>query len=278
MVQAGQYNTLKVVKQVDFGMYLDGDGEEILLPKRFVPKGLKEGDEIEVFIYHDSENRLIATTQKPYGIVGDIVSLKAVGTTRQGAFLDWGLMKDLFMPLSQQLSRIVEGEYYTVLIYLDEQTGRVAATERINRLLSNDELTVVEREPVDLFVQRESDLGYVVIINNQHIGLLHYDDVFRELKVGERLSGFIKTIRPDNKIDVGIGEMGYKKVASIEDKILQLLRENNGYLPYHDKSDPDEIYSFFGVSKKVFKMAIGALYKQRKIDFAKSGIQLIDEA
>lgn len=278
MVQAGQYNTLRVVKQVDFGMYLDGDGEEILLPKRFVPKGLKEGDEIEVFIYHDSENRLIATTQKPYGIVGDIVSLKAVGSTRQGAFLDWGLMKDLFMPLSQQLSRIVEGQYYTVLIYLDEQTGRVAATERINRLLSNDELTVVEREPVDLFVQRESDLGYVVIINNLHIGLLHYDDVFRELKVGEQLKGFIKTIRPDNKIDVGVGEMGYAKVASIEDKILQLLRENDGYLPYHDKSDPDEIYSFFGVSKKAFKMAIGALYKQRKIDFAKSGIQLIDEA
>ncbi|PZF71217.1 CvfB family protein [Taibaiella soli] len=278
MIQAGQYSTLRVVKEVDFGMYLDGDGEEILLPKRFVPRGLKEGDEIEVFIYHDSENRLIATTQKPYGIVGDIVSLKAVGSTRQGAFLDWGLMKDLFMPLSQQLSRIVEGQYYTVLIYLDEQTGRVAATERINRLLDNEDLTVVEKEPVDLFVQRESDLGYVVIINNLHIGLLHYDDVFRELKVGEKLKGFIKTIRPDNKIDVGVGEMGYAKVATIEENILQLLRENGGYLPYHDKSDSDEIYAFFGVSKKAFKMAIGALYKQRKIDFAKSGIQLIDEA
>jgi uncharacterized protein len=277
MIKVGQYNTLKVVKKVDFGVYLDGDGEEILLPTRFVPKGLDEGDEVEVFLYHDSENRLIATTQRPKGIVGDIVSLRVVDVTRQGAFLDWGLMKDLFVPLSQQGSRMIEGQYYQVLIYIDEQTGRIAATERFQGGLDNEELTVQEKEEVDLMVQRESDLGYVVIINNKHTGLLHFSDVFRELKTGEKLKGFIKTIRPDNKIDVGIGEMGYKKVAGEEEKILQLLRENDGYLPYHDKSDPDEIYDFFGISKKTFKMATGALYKQQKIRFTQTGIQLTEE-
>lgn len=277
MINVGQYNTLKVVKTVDFGVYLDGGDEEILLPKRFVPEGLNEGDDIEVFLYHDSENRLIATTQHPKGVVGDIVSLKVVDVTRQGAFLDWGLMKDLFVPLSQQLSRMIEGQSYQVLIYLDEQTGRVAATEKFNAKVGNDELTVAEKEEVELMVQRESDLGYVVIINNKHIGLLHFSDVFRELKLGEKLKGYIKTIRPDNKIDVGIGEAGYKKVATEEDKILQLLNENNGYLPYHDKSDPNEIYDFFGISKKTFKMAIGALYKQHKIRFTQSGIQLVEE-
>lgn len=276
MIQVGQYNTLKVVKQVDFGMYLDGGNEEILLPKRFVPKDLKEGDEISVFVYHDSENRLIATTQQPKGVVGDIVLLKAVGTTRMGAFLDMGLMKDLFLPLSQQLSRIVEGQSYLVLIYIDEQTGRMAATERINKVLHNDELTVSEKEEVDLVVQRRSDLGYVVIINNKHIGLLHFSDVFRDLKIGEKLKGFIKTIRPDNKIDVGVGQMGYKKVADEEQKILDLLEAYNGYLPYHDKSDPEEIYEFFGMSKKTFKMTLGSLLKQKKIEFTQTGFKRVD--
>ncbi|XZF15549.1 CvfB family protein [Chitinophagaceae bacterium MMS25-I14] len=277
MIQVGQYNTLRVVKQVDFGMYLDGDGEEILLPKRFVPKGLKEDDEVEVFLYHDSENRLIATTQKPLGVVGDIVLLKAVSTTKQGAFLDWGLMKDIFLPLSQQLSRVYEGEYYLVLIYIDEQTGRVAATERINKVLDNEELTVSEKEEVNLTIQRRSDLGYVVIINNKHIGLLHYSDVFRDLEVGEQLKGYIKTIRPDNKIDVGAGQPGYQRIAGEEGRILELLQENDGYLPYHDKSDPEDIYHFFGMSKKAFKMAVGALYRQKKITLTQTGIKLAEE-
>jgi len=279
MVQVGNYNTLRVVKQVDFGVYLDGgEGEEILLPKRFIPEGgLEDGDEIEVFIYHDSDNRLIATTQHPKGVVGDLVSLKVVNMTRQGAFMDWGLMKDIFVPLSQQVSRMFEGQFYTVLIYLDEQTGRVAATERFNSKFDNEELTVSERDIADLLVLRESDLGYVVAINNKHEGLLHFGDIFRDLKPGDKLQGYIKTIRPDNKIDVASGVPGYQKVANEEEKILQLLKENNGYLPYHDKSDPEEIHEFFGMSKKVFKMTTGALYKQQKIKFTQTGIQLIEE-
>jgi predicted RNA-binding protein (virulence factor B family) len=279
MVQVGNYNTLKAVKQVDFGFYLDGgDGEEILLPKRFVPEGLKEGDDIEVFIYHDSDNRLIATTQKPKGVVGDLVTLKVVSVTRQGAFMDWGLMKDIFVPLSQQVSRMFEGREYTVLIYLDEQTGRVAATERFNNKLDNEALTLSERDIVDLLVLRESDLGYVVAINSKYTGLMHFSDVFRELKPGAQLKGFIKKILPDNKIDVAPGVPGYQKVAGEEGKILQLLQENDGYLPYHDKSDPEEIYAFFGMSKKTFKMATGALYRQKKIEFTQTGIRLAEEA
>ncbi len=278
MIQIGQYNTLKVVKKVDFGMYLDGgEAGEILLPKRFVPDGLKEEDELEVFLYHDSDDRIIATTQKPHGVAGDTVLLKVVGQTRQGAFLDWGLMKDVFLPLSQQTSRIFDDEYYLVKLYIDERTGRIAATQRIERDLSNDELTVKEKQPVDLVIYQRTDIGYKVIINNKHLGVLHYNEVFRELEIGDKEKGFIKTIREENKIDVSLGVPGYKKVESETDKILRLLKENNGYLPYHDKSDPEEIYEFFGISKKVFKMTTGALYKQRLIEFTQTGIKLIEE-
>lgn len=278
MAEIGQYNTLKVVKQVDFGMYLDG-GElgEILLPKRFVPRGLTTGDEIEVFLYHDNENRVIATTLKPKGVAGDIAYLEAVGTTDFGAFLDMGLMKDLFLPLSQQESRIYKGSKYLVKIVIDEMTGRLAATERLWKYISNDELTVKELEPVDMIVQRRTDTGYAVIINNKHEGLLYYGDVFRELHVGDKVKGFIKKIHEFNKIDVALGERGYNRVEGETDKILRLLKENNGYLPYHDKSDPEEIYEFFGMSKKTFKMSTGALYKQRKIEFTQTGIKLMEE-
>lgn len=278
MVNVGRYNTLRVVKKVDFGFYLDGgeDGE-ILLPKRFVPDGLKESDDLEVFIYHDSDNRLIATTQKPYGIVGDIVLLRVVAVNKQGAFLDWGLMKDLFLPLSQQESRIfVDGDYF-VLIYIDEMTGRVTATEKIRKHLQNEDLTVKEMDAVDLLIYRKTEIGYEVIINNKHIGLVHYNEVFTDLGIGDKVKGFIKKIRDDKKIDVVLGERGYQRVEQETDKIIRLLQENDGYLPYHDKSDPEDIYEFFGMSKKTFKMATGALYKQRKIEFTQSGIKLLEQ-
>lgn len=278
MIQIGQYNILKVVKKVDFGMYLDGgEAGEILLPKRFVPEGLEPEDEIEVFLYHDSDDRIIATTQKPYAIAGDIAMLKVVGQTKHGAFLDWGLMKDIFLPLSQQTSRIHDNGYYLVKLYIDERTGRIAATQRIERDLSNEHLTIREKEQVDLIVYQRTDIGYKVIINNKHLGVLHYNEVFKELEIGDKEKGFIKAIREDNKIDVSLGVPGYKKVESETDKILRLLEENNGYLPYHDKSEPEEIYEFFGVSKKVFKMAVGALYKDRKIELTKTGIKLITD-
>jgi len=277
MVKIGDYNVMKVLRAVDFGFYLDDGGEGILLPKRFVPAGLQPGDEVKVFVYHDSEGRPVATTQQPFGVVGEIVKLKAMTVTNQGAFLDWGLMKDIFVPKSKQLSGMREGGHYLVKIYIDEQTGRVAATEKIEPFLSNDVLTVKEKDEVDMIVYRRTDIGYVVIINNQHTGVLHFNEIFRSITEGDKLRGFIKTIREDNKIDVVVGQAGYKRIEGESEKVLRLLQENNGYLPYHDKSNPEEIYEFFGMSKKAFKMATGTLFKQKKIELTKTGIKLVED-
>ena len=277
MVRIGEYNDLKVIRVVDFGVYLDDEKEGILLPKRFAPEGLQTGDSIRVFIYHDSEDRMIATTLEPKGVVGDIVKLRAVDVTQQGAFLDWGLMKDIFVPKSQQLLRMVPGGEYLVKIYIDERTGRVAASEKIDQFLSNDSLSVEAMQLVDLVIYRRTDIGYLVIINNRHTGVLHFNEVFRVIETGDKMKGFIKHIGPDNRIDVVVGRPGYQKVEDETEKILRLLQENNGYLPYHDRSDPDEIYTYFGMSKKTFKMTTGNLYRQRKITFTKTGIKLADE-
>ena len=276
MIKVGEYNQLKISREVDFGVYLDDGREGILLPKRFVPADAKVGDVIKVFLYHDSDDRLIATTLEPKGKVGEIVRLKAVSVTHQGAFLDNGLMKDLFVPRSKQLTQMFPGEEYLVKIYIDERTGRMTATEKIEPFLTNDPLTVKEMDMVNLTVLRRSEIGYVVIINHLHTGVLHFNEVFRDIRIGDSFNGFIKKISSDNKIDVVVGKPGYQKVEDEVQKIINLLEENNGYLPYNDKSDPDDIYSFFGMSKKTFKMTTGNLYKQRKIEFTKTGIKLAE--
>ena len=277
MIHVGQFNTLKVAKEVDFGVYLDDDGagEEILLPKRYVPKGLKIDDEIKVFIYHDNEKRLIATTDVPFGIVGEIMYTEVASTTGDGAFVKWGIMKDVFVPISQQDMRMRQGDKRFVYLYIDEQTGRVTATEKIDKILSNYELKVAENEPVNLLIYKKTDIGYKAIINNLHLGLLHFNDVFRQLEIGDSIKGFIKHIRPDNKIDLASGVRGYARVTDEENHILSLLQDNNNYLPFNDKSSPEDIYTNFGMSKKTFKMTLGALYKQRKITFTQTGIKLV---
>ena len=274
-IEAGEYYKLRAIKKVEFGWYLDGGEQgEILLPKRFVPDDIMPEMDVEVFIYHDSENRLIATTQHPAGEVGDIVLLTVVSVTPQGAFLDWGLMKDIFLPVSQQSLRPIIGGKCLVRIYRDTQTGRVAVTEKFANTLTNEELTVKELEPVSLTIWHKTDIGYKVIINNQYTGVLHFNDVFRELETGDQMKGFIKKIiPPDNRIDVALGDMGYARTEDATEKIMRLLQENNGYLPYHDKSTPEEIYSFFSISKKTFKMALGSLYKQKKIELTQTGIK-----
>lgn len=276
MLQAGTYQVLKVIRKTDFGVYLDDGAGGILLPKRFVPASTDIGNEVRVFLYHDSENRIIATTQSPKGVVGDIVMLKVVSITPQGAFLDWGLMKDLFVPRSQQLMGMKIGGNYLVKIYLDEQTGRVAGTEKIEPYLSNDAISVKELEMVNIMVYRRTDIGYAVIINNLHTGVLHFNEIYRNIDIGDQFQGYIKTIKPENKIDVVLGSPGYKRVEGETEKLLRLLQDNNGYLPYNDKSAPEDIYDFFGMSKKTFKMSAGALYKQGKIQFAKEGIVLVE--
>jgi len=275
-ITAGQYHVLQVKRKTDFGFYLDDGGEGILLPTRLAPRQVKIGDELKVFVYHDSDNRLIATTQQPKAIVGDIALLQVVSVTGQGAFLDWGLMKDLFVPVSQQLGSMRKGGEYLVKLYLDEMTGRVAATEKIEPQLNREPLTLKEMDSVDLIAYRTSELGWVMIINNKFTGILHSSDIFTPIEKGNHYTGYIKKIRPDSKIDLALGKPGYAKVEGESEKILRLLEENKGFLPYNDKSAPDEIYEFFGMSKKTFKMTTGLLYKQKKIQFTQTGIQLLD--
>jgi uncharacterized protein len=277
MVRMGEYNVLKVIKEKSMGVFLDDGDMGILLPKRYVPANTKIGDELKVFLYHDGEDRPIATTQKPLGVLGDIVKLKAVSVTHQGAFLDWGLMKDLFIPKSKIQNFMIQNGEYLVKIVKDEQTGRLAATEKLEPFLSNENLTVKEKDLVDLIVYRHTDIGYEVIINNIHKGILHNNEIYRSIAIGDRFPGFIKNILPENKIDVAAGKPGYQRVEDESEKVLRLLKENDNYLPYHDKSSPEEIYSFFGMSKKTFKMTTGNLYKQHKISFTKTGIQLIED-
>lgn len=281
MVRVGEYNTLVVKRQLSMGLILDDDGNGILLPKRFAPNDAKPGDKLRVFLYHDSEDRLIATTQQPKGILGDIVLLRVVSLTPQGAFLDWGLMKDLFVPKTKQITGMRLGGDYLVKIYLDEQTGRLAATEKIDPYLSNENLTVKDNDIVNLTVYRRTDIGYVVIINNRHTGVLHQNEIYRDIRVGDQFPGFIKNILPADQspsgaiqIDVAAGRPGYARVEDAADKVLRLLKENKGRLPYHDKSDPEAIYSFFGMSKKTFKMTTGKLYKERKISITNTEIIL----
>ncbi len=275
MIKTGDYNLMKVLRKVDFGVYLDDGAEGILLPKRFAPASLNEGDEINVFVYHDGEERLIATTQKAFGVIGEFVKLTCVSVNEQGAFLDWGLMKDLFVPKSQQIIGMRAKGEYLVKIYRDDQTNRAAATERVEQFLSNDNLTVKEGDEVDLIVLRRTDIGYVMIINDEHTGVLHFNEVYRTIGVGNKFKGFIKKISADNKIDVVAGKMGYARVEGEADKVLRLLKENNGFLPYNDKSNPEDIYLFFSMSKKTFKMTTGNLYRERKIAFENDGIKLL---
>ena len=284
MVEVGKYNLLKVIRAVDFGVYLDDGAEGILLPKRFVPTATSIGDELKVFLYHDGEDRIIATTQEPKGVLGDIVKMRAVTVTPHGAFLDMGLMKDIFVPKSKQIFDMRVNGDYLVKIYLDEQTGRIAATEKLEPFLSNETLTVKELEMVDLIVYRRTDIGYVCIINNQHTGVLHFNEIYRNIGVGDKFKGFIKKIYSESndkeerfRIDVAAGKPGYNRVEDEAGKVVRLLKENNGYLPYNDKSKPEDIYDFFGMSKKTFKMTTGNLYKERKISFEKTGIKLLEE-
>jgi uncharacterized protein len=276
MIQVGQYNRLSVQRIKEAGAFMNDGKEGLLLPKRFVPRGTKVGDELTVFVYHDSEDRLICTTQHPKAVVGDIAFLKVAGNSSHGSFLDWGLMKDLFVPRSKQISPMRLGGEYLVHVYIDAQTGRIAASQYLEHLLSNEALTVKEKEEVELIIYRETDLGWAVIINHKHLGLLYANEVFQPLRVGDKLKGFIKQIREDGKIDVAIGKVGYNKVEDEAGKILRLLEENNGYLPYHDKSEPEAIYDFFGMSKKVFKMTVGKLYKEKKIELTQTGIRFIE--
>ncbi len=274
MIKVGDYNDLKVLRSTSIGLYLDDGDEGILLPKRFVPENATLGDEIKVFVYHDKENRLIATTQTPHGKIYDIVLLKCITSTKEGAYLDMGLMKDLFVPMRNQQTYMVEGQQYLIKLYLDQVSGKIVGTERLEPFLSNDLLTVQVNDEVNLIAYRKTNLGFLMIINNQYLGLLHNNEIYRDLKPGDKMNGYIKSITASHKIDLVLGKQGYKRTEDESEKIISMLKENNGFLPYHDKTDPETIYKVFSMSKKTFKMTIGRLYKSKKVNLEKDGIRL----
>ena len=278
MVEIGKYNTLKIVKDLDFGVYLDGgDRVEILLPARYVPKNVKPGDEVEVFIYHDNEGRLIATTAKPLAQVGEFQFMEVKSVNNTGAFLEWGLMKDLLVPFKEQKMPMREGKWYLVYVHVDHVTGRIVASARVDKYLDNVIPDYSFNQEVDLLVAEETEIGYKVIINNTHWGLVYHSEVFQRLEKGEHVKGYIKEVREDEKIDVSLTPLGYQKVEGISKIILDSLKAQGGYIAVHDKSEPELIYSLFRCSKKAFKQAIGALYKQKIINLETEGIRLINK-
>ncbi len=276
MLQIGKLNQLTVVKELDFGIYLDGlDKGEILMPRRYVPHEATIGETLECFIYLDSEDRLIATTDKPYLMVGEFALLKAKEVNRIGAFMDWGLMKDLLVPFSEQTVTIEVDHDYFVYCYVDTESQRIVGSCKLDKFLDNVPPNYEVGDEVDIMVCNLTDIGYNVIINNLHWGMLYKNEVFRPLKRGERTKAYIKKIREDDKIDLSITKPGFQKIDDTAELILSKIEASNGFLPLTDKSDPDTIYKILGISKKSFKMTIGVLYKQRLITLEKDGIKLV---
>lgn len=270
MVEIGKLNTLTVLKNVDHGIYLDGEHlGEILMPERYVPENCEVGDSIEAFIYLDSADLLLATTETPYVMVGECAYLKVVDVNQAGAFLDWGLPKDLLVPYSEQISPLQIGQSYTVLVFLDESTNRIAATQKLDTYLSEEAQYFKPEQAVDLLIFGKTELGYKAVINNTHIGLIYKNEVFQPLTHGEKLKGYIKTIRPDRKIDLCLQLPGKDARDDLSSRILDHLKNNDGVSTLTDKSSPEDIYENFGVSKKNYKKAIGRLYKKRLIRIEK---------
>jgi predicted RNA-binding protein (virulence factor B family) len=275
MAEIGKKNRLEVIKELDFGSYLDG-GElgEILLPRRYVPKNSGPGSILEVFLYFDSEDRIIATTEKPLAMVGEFACLKVVSVESVGAFLDWGLKKDLLVPFREQKQKMERGRSYVVFVYFDEKSRRIAASSRLEKFLDKSSGGFREGDEVDLLIYDRIGIGYKAIVNRRSSGLLYDNEVYGNLKTGERLNGFIKKVREDNKIDLSLFKHGPEKDGDLPEKILEILKKGGGFMALSDRSSPHAISVLLGVSKKTFKKAIGSLYKKRIIVIEDGGIRL----
>ncbi|MGZ8946658.1 MAG: CvfB family protein [Methylococcaceae bacterium] len=275
MLNIGKINTLNVVKKQGPDVYLDnGTSAKVLLTDKKLPDNCQVGDALDVFVYVDSEGHLAATTKMPLAQVDDIAWLKVVSLNYVGAFLDWGLPKDLLVPFSEQHHEMEVGKSYLVKVFLDDK-NRIAATTKIDRFIADESVDFEVGQKVSLIIADKTELGFKAIVNNTHWGLLYQNELFQLLKRGQKLDGYIKQIREDGKIDLILNQPGYGKVLSLTDNILNELKENNGALMLSDKSPPEAIYAAFGVSKKVFKQAIGALYKKQLISIDKNGIKLV---
>ena len=275
----GQYAELKVAKLVDFGVFLEGEDEAlILLPNQYVPAKTQIDDTIKVFIYRDSEDRIIATTLSPKATVGEFAVMEVKSVTNVGAFLDWGLAKDLLVPFSEQKDKMQVGQSYLVYVYLDNATGRIVATAKVERILREKETNYEKGQEVEILVGRRNDLGYQALINDDALGMLYKNEIFGNLRTGDKRKAYIKKVRPDGKIDLSLQQQGYQKeVPKSGQQILDLLKEEEGFLPLNDKSSPEDIYYLLKMSKKNFKKAIGLLYKQRLITIEDAGIYLVPE-
>lgn len=271
----GKMNTLKVLRKVDFGLYLEGGPTgDILLPTRYVPKGTKIGDELEVFLYLDQEERPIATTQRPKAMVGDFACLTVAWTNEHGAFLDWGLMKDVFCPFGEQKVKMEKDNYYMVYIHLDEESYRIVATAKIEKHLSREMPKMNRNDKVTALVWQQTELGYKVIVNNMFRGMIYKDQIFKPLRIGQKVEAYVSNVREDGKIDVALQMQGRKQTLSFSEQLHEYLFCHDGYCPFTDKTPAEDIYREFNVSKKVFKKAVGDLYKQRIISIAPDGIEL----
>ena len=273
MIELGNYNTLKILRETDVGLFLgDEDVDDLLLPSKYVPDEFNIGDDISVFCYLDHEERPIATTLKPFIKRNTFGWLKVAEVNEFGAFMDWGLEKHLLVPFREQQTKMIEGESYVVFCYLDEKSFRLVASSRLNKFAKNEEISLNPNDEVDLLVSRQSELGWDVIINNKYQGLVFNSEVFQPMQVGATLKGYVKKIREDNKVDVVLKPIGYLGLEPAAKKIFEQLELAGGYISLHDKSAPEEIQEMFQMSKKTFKKAIGTLYRNRKIEIKNDGI------
>lgn len=277
MIEIGKFNTLRILRETSVGLYLgDESGEDVLLPNKYCPETYSLNDSIQVFVYRDFEERKIATNIIPKILLHEFGLLQATAITDVGAFLDWGLEKELMVPFREQRQKMEKGRWYIVYLDIDKKTDRLFATNKLEKHLKNDELSVVEGQEVDLVIMTKTDLGYNVIVNHRHKGLIYENEIFQELRIGEKVKGFIKKIRDENKLDVSLQPIGYENSNEQNcELIYKTLVEQNGQMAITDKSSTEDIYKQFGISKKAFKKAVGALYKQRKISLDPEGIKLI---
>ncbi len=275
MIKVGEYNELEIVKQLDFGIYLGKENVEILMPTKWIPKGAKIGDVLNVFIFRDSDDRLIATTVKPLAVANTFAFLEVKQVNNIGAFLDWGMDKDLLVPFREQAVRMEPGKSYVVFVYADEETDRLIGSTKLLKFIERDDVTVQSGDIVDLLIYSQTDLGYNAIINNLYSGLIYKNEIFENIRIGDQLQGYVKNVREDNKIDLSLQKSGFELVDDVKWRILNIIKAENGFLALNDNSTPEEIKAKLQISKKAFKKAVGALYRERLVTLTDKGVQLI---
>ncbi len=275
MIEIGKYNTLKIDRETKVGLFLTDGNADILLPNKYVPEQYEIGDEIAVFVYLDHEERPVATTLEPYIFLNEFALLRVNYTNKFGAFMNWGMEKDLFVPFKEQARPMEQGKRYLVYMYIDEKTGRLVASSKTNQFLDNKEITLEKGEEVDLIISHITEVGINVIINEKHKGLLYKNEVYDDLRTGDRIIGYIKNIRPDGKIDVSATKLGFEKLEPSSQYILDELKARRDFLRLNDDSHPEDIKTVLKMSKKTFKKAIGVLYKQKLIEIKEDGIYLV---